>query len=304
MTAELRAVAPCLERWLVSHDSMDSTKPSSLIRKLVTLPVELIHQILSDLPLSSVLTLAIYDDPYIDDLILSHIDYQKFFHSKSQLTLVKSYYRLYATIFYPIGSHSTFASRHLNRIFSTKLSYSELLRSLHWSIRGALSNTEAPVALFSPSLYSRDSLHALYDVHWYTTSSLLQLEERWVAVQAEQQTLNALRASQLRVLADLMETYPHMLKRSSDPSQERRVCGDVIYCLRLHAKRISKLPVVAVKIRAKKVFHGNGWLPIVPYDRYLRLFLKVIGRYPLDMKASVQPTEDNVKTTSDVSLHT
>jgi hypothetical protein len=269
---------------LLRHFKMDAPKPPpSLVRKLVALPVELVHQILTDLPVSSVLHLANYDDPYyIDDIILSHQHLRKLFPSKSQLSLAKSYYRLYDAIFRPLRWRTT-TNYAYSTTPTTELShYHHLLRNLAWPIRRALSDTTVPLALFSPTLYSQAALRPLLraDDGYRSLDTLSLLQERWMAIQAAQQTLNALRASQLRVLADLMETYRPMLKQSSDPSQERRHGGNFIHRLRLHANQTSKLPVFNCRTRTKKTFTGNGWLPIVPYDRYLRLFLKVTLRYP------------------------
>jgi hypothetical protein len=90
------------------------------------------------------------------------------------------------------------------------------------------------------------------------------------------------------------------MKRTSDPSQEQRVNDNLINGLRLHAKRISKLPVVNISKKTKEVFWGSGRLPIAPYDRYLRLFLKVIERYPFNMKVQTQG-KDNELTAFNVS---
>jgi hypothetical protein len=284
---------------------MDTPQAPSLIRSLVALPVELVHQILNDLPLWAVLRLAAHDVPYIDDCILTHMRYRDFFESKHQLHTAKTYYGLYTFMSYPIRSYTPAPWRYLKNVFSTipstttmskdsLFTHKFLTDALHSSIRFVLEKEQPRVALLAP--YSAVNLDVLPSLN---TLSLLQ--ERCVAIETAQQTLNSLRASQLRVIASLMAAYPSMLKQSSDPSQERRAFVK-LHSLVLQAERISRLVPFDSQKKTKRTFHGNGWLPIVPYDRFLRLFLKVVELYPPGMEVVMQRARDKAKMASHVSF--
>jgi hypothetical protein len=111
------------------------------------------------------------------------------------------------------------------------------------------------------------------------------LHAHWHALQDAQHALNALRAAQLTRLATIFAMHPTVLKALCDPSQEQRANPDHLPArLRHEATCILRArvldPVGGGPYAAREMFRYEQ-LPIVPYDRYLKLFLKVRSRYPL-----------------------
>lgn len=68
----------------------------AVAHKLSSLPPELVHEVLSDLPLSKVLELLSVDElPYLHTCVLTHIHLGKIFTSEDTLQIIKRYFTLY-----------------------------------------------------------------------------------------------------------------------------------------------------------------------------------------------------------------
>jgi hypothetical protein len=109
------------------------------------------------------------------------------------------------------------------------------------------------------------------------------LKVRWDWIKQGKLVLNATKAEQINRVADMIADYPRRLrlKKPLDPSQDgpRPNTGHIVNSFRGAAKRVMKDR------------HVNHWYPVrcckgvecievIPYDKYLWLFLDTIKRYP------------------------
>jgi hypothetical protein len=253
-------------------------KLPNIIRGFISLPVEIVHQILTDLPITKIFKLASYNVQYMDDCILTHLDLQRMFPSRDHLTTAKTHFKLYTDIQLRRRSRAEgecMAAEYLlqTAAMSDLALYHSLIYWFRNYILEALADAEHRVPFLSA--YSPTPLPHVWD-----NATIAGLEARWIALNTAQQVLNDRRASQLRRLAELMTTYPGMLRMLSDRTREcRQTTAHIVQHLRGSADRIENSQVLSTKAVARALFRFD-FLPIVPYDKYLRLFLKVIKRYP------------------------
>jgi hypothetical protein len=257
----------------------------ALIRYLISFPPEIIHQILNDLPISKVLGLAVYDVEYINSCILAHLSLQKLFPSSTHLSTASSYFKLYTDVYHRRvpALHVTPVSSTLKKTFATSdldLTYDSIIRQFHTSVAEALHAVDHRVTLLAS--FSPTPLPKVWD-----DSTLSSLVQRWISLNHAQRVLNGLKSSQLKRLAELMTAHPHTLKAAMDPSQERRQNpGHVVGSLHMQANNILRMQVIDRRDHTRNFRE----LPLIPYNRYLRLFLDVIKRYPpLEITVTVGP---------------
>jgi len=260
-------------------ESVDSQVLPAIIRSLISFPPDLIHQILNDLPIFKILGLAAYDVRYINDCILSHIRLREFFPSQAHLSSVCSFFKLFTDIFHGRvpASLSTYLSQALQATIATSHRMDLTPEYLTRQLRLSISHTLRQVGGHRISLLASFSPTPISPLTNWENPTLSSLQLYWTTLKHAQHVLNEIKSSQLRRLADLMTAHPHMLKMTMDPSQERRRnVAHLVGYLNQSAKNVH-VHVLDRRIVARSLFIR---FPLVPYDRYLRLFLKVIKRYP------------------------
>ena len=70
-------------------------KPPAWVRHLKTLPREIVHQILNDLPIIKVLQILTCRIQHLEDSIVSHLHYRRIFNSTRDVALLTGYFVLY-----------------------------------------------------------------------------------------------------------------------------------------------------------------------------------------------------------------
>lgn len=247
----------------------------SVVRYILTLPRELVHKILDNLCISQVLSLSLHNIPYIEECILGQFHYKRLFPKPDQLRKLSEYYRLYKTIL-----HSLCISPHKH---TTKLSvhpawsgitYGELVTRVHAEIFHLINRVTPRMAdLAVLSALSPTPLHAVWD-----SSTLPLLQSRWTSLSETTKVLNVKKSEQLLKLRALVFEYPNILRAGLNNQGYKNSLIHITDYLDLHAKQLLRPRNELGKKRAYTFKHG---LPVLPDDRYLRLFLKVIERYPL-----------------------
>ena len=110
----------------------------------------------------------------------------------------------------------------------------------------------------------------------------------WEAIVAAEERLCRQKAAQLERLADILSEHPGTLRHVARHFEEPftvRAEQHMAEKLRSHAKDMEKpnLHLLGGGFVADWVF-GRDRLPLVPYNRVLRAFLKVLERFPLEKR--------------------
>ncbi|KAH8151160.1 uncharacterized protein LAJ45_04862 [Morchella importuna] len=222
---------------------------------LSDLPAPTLHKILSDLPLSSILSLAATNTPHITTCILTHPTYSTHFPTPAALETAAAYHTLLTAIAAVAGHNSSPASHIIDS--TTRSAYHPA-----WTH----ARTVQEINALAPN-----------DIHYFAqfdppasniwdSSSLPRLQARFDEVVRNSARLQAEKLAQLHRIHALREGHVGRLKAKMDPSQEPRPRG---------VGRWSG------GVETVKVWRYLGrWVP-VPYDRYLVMVLKVLRRWPL-----------------------
>ena len=109
------------------------------------------------------------------------------------------------------------------------------------------------------------------------------LYESWNQLLAAERSINSAKAAQLNRTADIFERHPTLLKRLSDPSQlARENAGQIVSWFKTQAEKAR--PTRRLK-RAERFKATPGlrhsYLPILPFDSYLRLFCRRVRENPV-----------------------
>lgn len=247
----------------------------SIVRYLVTLPRELVHKIMDNLCISQVLSLSLHSIPYIEECILGQFHYRRLFPKPDQLRKLSEYYRLYKTILHSlcISPHKHTTKLSVHPAWS-RITYGELVTLVHAEIFHLINKVTPGMAdLAALSALSPTPLHAVWD-----SSTLPLLQSRWTSLSETTKVLNVKKSEQLLRLRALVFEYPNILRAGLNNQGYKNSLIHITDYLGLHAKQLLRPKNELGKKRAYTFKHG---LPVLPDDRYLRLFLKVIERYPL-----------------------
>lgn len=254
---------------------MASLKLPSVIRHLATLPRELVHKVIDGLCLSQVLSLTLHNVPYVDECILGHINYKRLFQEPSQLQKASNHFRLYHTILYTLcispHRHTTMMAAHPAW---SKITCGELVAHLHIQIVYLIDKVtpeRADLAVLSAS--SPTPLHRVWD-----SSDLQHLQLRWTLLGEVTKALNVKKSEQLQKLRALVLEYPGHLRADLNIQEYKSNLNHMANSLEWRAKDLLR---PRRDIGGKSMYPFKKGLPVLPYDRHLRLFLKVLERHPL-----------------------
>lgn len=266
--------------------SLSTPAIPSVVRYLLTLPRELVHKIIDNLCVSQVLSLALHNVPYIEECILGHFDYKHLFQKPAQLRRASEYYRLYAVVLYPLHISPHKQTKRLATYPSwSKITYGELVTTLHTQVVSLIDRVTPGVDnLAVLSALSPTPLHAVWD-----SSTLELLQSRWALLGDATKTLNMKKSEQLLRLRALILEYPKILRGGLNGQGYK---SNLIHTADRLERQAKELLRPKRGLGKKPLYTFKLGLPILPHDRYLRLFLKVLQRYPLpdgDMPAITPP---------------
>jgi hypothetical protein len=152
--------------------------------------------------------------------------------------------------------------------------YEEILASVRVAI---LSILDVYVKYFP--VLSRFASEPIPSREEWDTSDPTMLWKFWKNIDAAERKMNGIKFTQLQRIAKMLLDYPDMLRSSTHHSQEshrhslqHRVDG--------FERRARKL-LWPCMYAAKSLFTHR--FPVVPYDRHLRCFLKVLEKFSVDL---------------------
>lgn len=270
----------------------------SVVRYLLTLPRELVHKIIDNLCVSQVLSLSLHNVPYIEECILGHFDYKHLFQKSAQLRTASEYYRIYAVVLYPLAisphKHTTMLATYPTW---SKVTYGELTTTLHTQVVSLIDRvTPGATDLAVLSALSPTPLHAVWD-----SSTLELLKSRWTLLNEATKTLNTKKSEQLLKLRALVLEHPKILRAGLNGQGYK---SNLIHTAAFLEKQAKELLRPKRGLGMKRSYTFKRGLLVLPHDRYLRLFLKVLQRYPLPDGDMPGITPPGGKTPTDKGIRT
>lgn len=263
----------------------------SIAHNLKTLPTELVHKVLDDLPVIKILELITHNIPYIDSCILSHLRLREVFESPESLSTVKEYFIVYVELrkrrhsrgsddnpSIPLLAHGnlTFLKHEAPRYRYRASPYELVLAEIKTALLLLLNKYASYVPVLSKFAPAPIPGRALWDAALSHPKTLRSL---WDNIDAAERNICSIKTEQQRRIAKLLLEYPGMLRTYKDVSQEPRIHSlqHLVNTYETAARKTLEL---------KKILGGNGYFgehkfPLVPYDRYLKCFLRVLERFPL-----------------------
>ncbi|KAE9381199.1 hypothetical protein N431DRAFT_424790 [Stipitochalara longipes BDJ] len=250
----------------------------AFVMKLQRLPPEIVHQILDCLPLYKVLNLLAHRTPYAAKCVLTHPRLKEAFRSLWDINRILDCFILFRDI-------RIFCRQSLKDIFVLSLNYSMIGYD-------NVSNSNLMNVLIDKMIDDiRDHLRLeLHDIDLLRSSTdypppldvtFENLLNRWLWIKRAKERMNAAKADQWTKAADLLTAFPTLLKKTRDPSQgEPRInIAHITNRFRGNAKRCLNDRRL-VHRRNKPCVPGVDLIELVPYDRYLWLFVNTIQKYP------------------------
>ncbi|KAL2075867.1 hypothetical protein VTL71DRAFT_810 [Oculimacula yallundae] len=260
----------------------------AFINGLTLLPVELVHKVLDDLPLIQVLKIISCENAYINECVLSHIAYGKLFVSE----------RLLKTgVPREIHTYSSMGECRGGQLKRARFYMAAEIRK-HVFLLNEI--TEA-LSCFASEPIPDDSSSAITEV---TETSLALWRARWTWLTTAKRALNQSKANHRLRAASLLSTHPGklQLKKPLDPSQgpARPNTAHIVNRLEQIAKKIVSHQRLYESSESACRYRLYG-LILVPYDRFLRIFLEGVRvhpletfAYPADIKAKLQVVLDGL----------
>ncbi|OJD26261.1 hypothetical protein ACJ73_02363 [Blastomyces percursus] len=253
---------------------------ASLVRMMSTLPFELVHQILDDLTIYNILLLASHSSPSLDDRIYSYLVYRELIEGQHDFLPLREYFEVYSEIFAVLGLQKCPPTSPLATSLSTRRVPPRILNQyMHDEIFTRLRTSIPFISLLKPFTQSKLNI-----VTSYTTNS--ELRAYWQDISEAEKHLNSAKAAQLRRIADILETHPDLVYQASDT---RKVpianASHLVRRLRTEAEKTSRSNVLRPNKYSTRGL-PSAWLfwpnfvPIVPLDSTLKLFLKGMRKYP------------------------
>ncbi|KAJ3537728.1 hypothetical protein NMY22_g5479 [Coprinellus aureogranulatus] len=275
--------------------------------RLPRLPKELVHEIFNELWIQKILEiLCNHDDPYLDECAITHITIGKFL-CESKLPEIKQAFRLYLRIRSMHRDHphphipilekdvnffilrdekwkkhqpTDFVLEIKKAILEELEAYRNFQEILYYIARTEYNPTDAKTDSKTEGFVYPDLGGALPP--WPFEIGLLtsQIGELFDVFDAAEVKLNSLKQSQLYRMADFLERYPNYFHTCCEKDEGSRNSSHTVGRLRLEASRLHMRQIVFGKqFGARSIFAQRQFF-LVPYNRVLRTFLKVIERFP------------------------
>ena len=274
-----------------------TSRAPEVFQQLKTLPRELVDQILNDLPLKTVLEIALYGDPALDSVIVSHPIYGRIIQSTEALHEISTFYQIYATLKLAValgpntnwpGGHVSGAGIRVKALLSLNTwsplfmnieshrLLTELKKIAEFVIGRAVVAAKSAVPVEAQA-FPKVPMTILSDYLSTWSSALIQAQERH----------RELKSAQLNLLADFKEHFPDLLRSATDPrgNKSDTSAAHIVRRLRTDAERV-KLSVVLIDRpwwRVKYAFRTE-MLALIPFDWCLDLFLRKVGTFSAELK--------------------
>ncbi|CAD6442047.1 bab47929-61ff-4ac5-be38-8341d381e113 [Sclerotinia trifoliorum] len=268
-------------------------EPPVVVRNLQKLPIELVHEIMNDLPVIKILSILSWESPYLDQCVITHIRYKQVFTSHNEISRVVKYYTLYREICWfhrwPSAEASSVLALSYYMLIKNMLPLGLIFTSMSRKIRAGLYINPHDLDLL---LKHGGSIRPLIeDTGMQSQGQPLNLKECWIYwnwIKESKLRLNKLKSQELRLAARLVEQYPRILKKPHDPSQGAA------------RPNTTHLMVTFERLAVKALCDRNlshYWnyyqyrsetelMQLVPYDRYLWLLLETLAKHPLDFEVT------------------
>ncbi|KAJ3528027.1 hypothetical protein NMY22_g9562 [Coprinellus aureogranulatus] len=262
--------------------------------RLPRLPRELVHEVFNDLWIQKILEiLCNHNSPYLDDCTSSHFRISKFL-PPAQLAKVKESFALYLRI---CALHRGNPHPHIPILENAWPYFNEKLKGNHpvdieREIRGAIVTELDKYTKFIPVLNSVVPDHIIpWGSPAFRDVSQKGLKEAFDHIDEAEVKLNTIKANQLRRLAGILERYPNYVRtcceKGSEGTSAQKQSHRVAY-LRTQADNMLMRQILDGRFVARAIFAQEQFY-LVPYNRVLRLFMKVLCRFPPeDVKPPVQ----------------
>ncbi|TFK19894.1 hypothetical protein FA15DRAFT_626191 [Coprinopsis marcescibilis] len=254
----------------------------AVAHRLPRLPRELVHGVLDDLPLTKVLELICnHNIPYVEQCVTTHISYGKLL-SGDQLQILKKWFALYLRVCSARRSDPHPKVRVLNKeahILLEEFADETAFRVFEKTIASQVFTEMLLYKPFFPVL-RRFSKVSIPEPEFWDGSSVDYLEQIYDILDANEVALNTLKVNQLMRMADFLERFPTLLRTCRDKLQEtKRNPKHRIDYLRVQASRMPVRQILDNQWVGRSIFAHTQFY-ILPYDRVLRVFLKILQRYP------------------------
>lgn len=277
------------------YDDEALRKPISFPPILKRLPTEIVHQIIEELPLRKILQILVHKDEFLDQCIISHLKLGKLFSDHAEIGKVLPLFIIYTEINRFLrnkaipGVELPLQLDHLLAHASNTAVFRNEAINLRTYLTAAI-NRLLPVGEREMNMLEP---HADAPIYCYSP----ELVVRWDWVKTAKRNLNRAKSHQLLLVADLMQKFPEkvMLKRPLDPSQgsPRQNLKHIEDRLRNDAKRALQHARLVYPIQ-NNTYRCKYTIELIPYDRYLWLFMDMLQKYPVAEKLHIDELVSNL----------
>lgn len=122
---------------------------------------------------------------------------------------------------------------------------------------------------------------AIPGLEFWNTASAEVLAEMFVIIKVADRNLGNIKAQQLARMADILERYENWLRPCVAKDESARKPAHIIVYLRSQASKVKEHPEQIIRSRWNaRIIFAQRQFYLIPYNQVLRVFLKVLERYP------------------------
>ncbi|PPQ63634.1 hypothetical protein CVT24_004387 [Panaeolus cyanescens] len=266
--------------------SMASPPPppryTAIVRHLIRCPPELVHEIIGDLSIAKILDiLTIHNNAYLDQCVSSHLVLGDIFPTQV-LAEAKEYFRIYTRLAAMTNRQRRMKPEPGMRLLSFDgVQFRSQKRDILQILREPVLQRMEAYHPFIPVLQYYASKPIPDGSSWKTLDSAAQIAEVFKTLDEAEVKVRTKKAEQLERMVDLVKGHPGKLRTRNDWSQEiRKNSQHLAHTLMTWKKDMQRRSEIAPsRIIASSVFSATD-LYLIPYDRFLRSFIKVLKNYP------------------------
>lgn len=259
-------------------------RPPAFVRHLARLPPGMLEQVMNDLPIIRALQILCFGTQTLKKSVLNHQQYRQLFLSQADAAPTMDLFRLYRDVCWfrrlPLAnqwSHLSNVYRHVQRRWGNQ---TDDLRRVETELKGTIL-TELRLSDVDEAILSA---HSSKPCPKLDQNNLSALKLRWDWIKQGKLMLNAKKAEQINMVADVIADYPGRvrLKKPLDPSQDgpRPNTQHIINGFRGAATRVLKDRHINHYYKAS-CCKGVECIEVIPYDNNLSLFLDTLKKYPV-----------------------
>jgi hypothetical protein len=277
---------------------LEGVEPQPLgktLKYLSNLPREIIHQILQDVDIIKVLNILSHNHGYLSSCIVTSTKFQPLMTPYDPESTGAQWIKDLANTTKLFILHREICSFRKKPISGPKSpSHLPLLLREHYGLWDAdmhrdlrkrlVGQIHETVVLdeYEKSVYLPHTTNPFPDQEEARSMDSDILSARWRWIKETWISMGRSKCRQLNMAADMLSEIPgrSALKKPLDPSQHPRSSVDhIARFLRGKAKKYAESHIPPHK-RRPKCMAGAELIELVPYDRYLRIFLGALEKYP------------------------